>query len=376
MRQSTIGLLAILACTLYGAWFYTTHEKITKTEFIGYRGEARVNDFLAADLLLNELGIEADSRSSLTPSEWLPDITDTLVSRLSTSISVLGERSRLLGWVADGGHLILMPPKQESRLADEFLGQIGFHLVEVDDDESDAADEKEEEGESQSFDYLVDLEHTWFRIETTEDQELGATLTDNLGIIAVRRNWGDGSLTVLANSRYFTNRSIDESDHARLLMDTVAGYVNPGKVWFIYNATFPSLWQVIWSNAPYVVISLAIVLVIWLWSIVPIFGPAIHPDPPVRRSIIEHVRAAGHFVWRNHGARALTSSSTAAVMHEAEFKHPGISRLSMEKQAKQIAKLTGLAAQPILDVLINRDTPRNREFTHNMQALQRIRKEL
>jgi hypothetical protein len=63
-------------------------------------------------------------------------------------------------------------------------------------------------------------------------------------------------------------------------------------------------------------------------------------------------------------------------MHEAESRHPGIGRLSMENQAKQIAKLTGLSAQDIMDVLINQDIPRHREFTHNMQALQRIRKKL
>ena len=123
-------------------------------------------------------------------------------------------------------------------------------------------------------------------------------------------------------------------------------------------------------------ISLAIVLVFWLWSIMPMFGPAIRPDAPVRRSIIEHIRAAGHFVWRNHGAGALAASSAAAIMHVAESRHPGISRLSVQGQARQIARMTGLPAQAILDVLANRDEPRHREFTHNMQSLQRIRKDL
>ena len=165
-------------------------------------------------------------------------------------------------------------------------------------------------------------------------------------------------------------------NHARLLVDAVAGYVEAGMVWFVYESAYPSLWRVIWTSAPYFVSSLAILLLLWLWSITPRFGPAIRPEPAVRRSIIEHVGAAGQFVWRNHGAKALAESSTAAVMHEAESLHPGIGRLSMENQAKQIAKLTGLSAQDIMDVLVNQDIPRHREFTHNMQALQRIRKKL
>lgn len=374
MRHTTVALLLALACTLFAAWFFTTHEKVTKNQFTGYRGEARVNDFLAADLLLNELGIDADSRSSLTPSEWLPESSDTLVSRLSTTIAIGAERSMLIAWVANGGHLVLLPPNQESQIVSEFQDHLGFRLVEVETDNTD--DENQGDSDSESFAYSVDLEHTRYRIELHEVDTVGTSLSDEKGVVAARREWGSGYVTVIANSRYFENLLIDESDHARFLLDAVAGYVEPGKVWFIYDATFASLWQVIWKNAPYVVISLAVVLAFWLWSIMPMFGPAIRLDAPVRRSIIEHVRAAGHFIWRNHGTRALTTSSTAAVMHEAESRHPGIGRLPANGQAMQMAGMTGLPVQAILDVLMNRDEPRHREFTHNMQALQRIRKEL
>lgn len=377
MRQSTIALLLALASILIAVWFFTTHEKVTKDQFTGYRGEARVNDFFAADLLLNELGIDADSRSSLTPSDWLPENSDTIVSRVSTTFAIEAERGLLIAWVADGGHLVLLPPRQETRMAEEFLDFLGFHLVTVETEEvGNTENENQGESEPESFVYQVDLDNTWYRIEIREEDADGATLSDEKGFVAARRMWETGYITVIANSGYFANPSIDNSDHARLLMDTVAGYVNPGKVWFIYDATFPPLWEVIWNNAPYFVISLAIVLVFWLWSIMPMFGPAIRPDPTARRSIIEHVRAAGLFVWRNHGARALETSSTAAVMHEAESRYPGINRLPMEAQAKQIARMTGLPAQAILDILPNRDEPQHREFTHNMQALQRIRKKL
>ena len=50
------------AATIFAAWFFTTHEKRIRHEYTGYRGEARVNNYLAADLLLNELGVEADGR--------------------------------------------------------------------------------------------------------------------------------------------------------------------------------------------------------------------------------------------------------------------------------------------------------------------------
>lgn len=375
MRQSTVALLLVLAAAIFAAWFFTTHEKRVRNEFIGYQGEARVNKYLTAELLLKNLDIEADSRSSLLPSEWLPDNSDTIVTRLSTSVAVQAERNILLTWVADGGHLVLLPAKQESNVVDAFLDEVGFRLIttEADDRDAEAAGEGDDD---EYYQYSVDLQNTPQRIEIVGDYTLSAMLSDDLGMIAARRSWASGYVTVIANASYFDNYSIDESNHARLLMDAVAGYVESGMVWFVYESAYPSLWQVIWTSAPYAVISLAIVLLLWLWSIMPRFGPAIRAEPAVRRSIIEHVTAAGQFVWRNHGAKALAQSSTAAVMHEAESRHPGIGRLSMENQAKQIARLTGLSAQDIMDVLINQNMPRHREFTHNMQALQGIRKKL
>jgi hypothetical protein len=186
----------------------------------------------------------------------------------------------------------------------------------------------------------------------------------------------EGYITLVSGAHFFSNYGIDDSNHARLLMDTVAGYVDPGKVWFIYDAAFPSLMQVIWQNAPYLVCGFLVALFFWLWSIMPRFGPAVTPASPARRSIVEHIRAAGQFAWKNRGAVSLANSSTAAVMHEAEFRHPGIGRLSARDQARQIAKLTDLPAQTILDVLTDQHIPKHREFTHKMQALQRIRKRL
>ncbi len=385
VRQSTVALLAVLACTIFAAWFFTTHEKVTRDEFTGYRGEARFNNFLAADMLLNELGVAAESRSSLTPTEWLPFDTDTIVSRVSSNIAVGEQRDLLVRWIIDGGHLILMPPLQESRIFDDFLGYLGFGLVRLepdpDDNDNDNDDDNDDDEspagtEPENLTYALDPDRSFYRIELHEDHEFGATFSDQKGVLAARQVWGSGYVTLLASSAYFSNRSIDEPDHARFMMDVIAGHVDPGKVWLIYDATFPALWRVIWDNAPYVVVSLVIAVVLWLWSIMPAFGPPITLDPPVRRSIIEHVGAAGRFVWRNHGAVALAKSSAAAVMHEAEARHPGIGRLSAQEQAKRIARMTGLSAQAILDVLVNQGEPRQREFTHNMQALQRMRKEL
>ena len=380
MRQSTAALLGVLVTVLLASWFFSTHERVTTTEETGYRGEARFNDFLAARMLMSSLGYDAYSRSSLEPAKWLPDTADTIVTRLSNTISARSDRELLMTWVREGGHLVLLPSNYESRTVDNFLESLGYRLVAVDpvdemaeDEEDEAVDEPDDD---EDYEYIINLEHTRHRIELTDPGLPGAMLSDERGIVAVRRELGMGFVTVFASAHYFVNRQIGDHDHARLLMDATAGYLDTATTWFVYDTAYPPLWQIIWTNGPLIVISLALMLLLWLWSVIPKFGPAIHDKPPVRRSIREHVGAAGHFVWRNYGAAALAESAAAAVMHTAEYRHPGISRLPMQKQAQRISAMTGMPEAEVLEVLMDRFEHRPREFTRNMQTLQSIRESL
>ena len=376
MRQSTVVLLTLLAITLFAAWFFTTHHKVIDEEYVGYSGEARYNPFLAAEILLKEAGIAADARSSLTPSDWLPDYEDTIVTHASESIAVIDDRSYLFDWIIGGGHLVILPPKQDSTITDEFISSIGAKLVKVEHDEHEDDEEVEDEPEDKEYDYSISLGSTDHRVEIADDDSFSATLSDEIGNVAVRRRWGSGYITLLADDEYFRNRSLANSDHARFLLDVVAGYVEPGKVWFILDSAFPSLWQLLWKNGFYVVVASALALLLWLWSVVPRFGPAIEPAIASRRSILEHVAAAGHFAWRHHGTVGLARSSIDALIHDAEIRHPGISRLSPDKQAQALARLSGLDAQKILDILLSHSESQHREFTSNIQDLQKLRKRL
>ena len=369
-------LLVILASTIFAAWFLKTHEQATRDEYMGYSGEARSNDFLAAEILLQELGIDADSRASFTPSAWLPEIDETIVSRLTESIAVVDDSSALFLWVSNGGHLVLFPPSNDTQITEEFFEDVGITIVTVArDDETD--DEDSEEGEEkESVDYTVDLDSTHHRIELYDSDEFSATLSDDKGNVAVRRSWGSGFITVIADETYFYNDYISDLDHGKLLLDAVAGYVTSEKVWFILDSAFPSLWQLIWENGFYVVVASGIALLLWIWSVMLRFGPAIDNRESTRRSILEHVAAAGHFAWRHHGTSTLTTSSIKALIHDAESRHPGLGRLSADEQAKHLAQLSGVPAQVILDVLTSRDESRHREFTHNVQNLQKVRKKL
>ncbi len=377
MRRSTLFLLSILAATLLFSWFVSSYEKVTRTEFTGFSGEARINKFLAAELLLRDVDIDAESVASLKPSSWMPENTDTVVTQLSSNIALGADREQLMLWVDYGGHLILFPPQQPSEFTDELAQQFGFRFVAVEVDYDNLEEERSgDEEDTDDYSYFIDLDYTLYRIEATDPDPVFAFLSDDKGSVALRRSWGDGFVTVLADSSFFTNYSLNNLDHARLMLDVVAGYLDPGKVWLVFDASFPPLWRRIWMAAPYFVIGFFVLLFAALWSRMPSFGPTILPEPPVRRSILEHVRAAGHFAWRNDGSYELSRSAATALIHDAESRHPGISQLAADKQARRLSQITGLDAQDILDALTDRGNPRHREFIQHMQSIMKIRNEL
>ncbi|MEZ5384609.1 MAG: DUF4350 domain-containing protein [Prosthecobacter sp.] len=89
---------ALLLCACDGKW-----EEIEKT--LGYRGKARLNPFLAAETLLDELGHEARGEKALTK---LPG-HDAAIFMSAESGLPTGRAKQLLRWTFSGGHLIWLP---------------------------------------------------------------------------------------------------------------------------------------------------------------------------------------------------------------------------------------------------------------------------
>lgn len=390
MKKWLFGSLGVALLVALGVMaFLHTHEKKSTEDWIGLQGEARYNEFLAAEILLRRLEIDTDARGTLRPSLWLPPHKDTLLARLSPGFAAGDEAFLMMDWVADGGHLILLPPRTTSQDLDNFLAEfeLRYAAVEHEPTSADAAaepadgtgaavDPDTEEESSEDYAYELGGHYSSRRIEATTENASQATVYDDDGINILRRPWGDGYLTVLADDSYFSNDSLEDQDHARLLLDIVAGYLEPGKVWFIYSAEFTPLWRILWNNAKYLLLGLALMFLLWLWARMPRFGPLAPSAPTARRSIIEHITATGEFGWREHGSAALARASANAVIHAAERLHPGIGRLAKEQQAEIIGRLTDLPAQDVLDALLVEQEVRAREFTQHIQILQTIRNEI
>lgn len=381
MRTTTAALLVALAAAAFALWFFNTHHKEYTDRYVGFQGEARYNDFYAAQLLLQELGVDADSVSTLTPAVWLPAEDETLFVRLNAPMVIGPQGEALLQWVEDGGNLILLPPDSQVLETDDFLSNFGFGLLQEDDAEivEQGEDEEPEAAATElQFDNRYEISRDWntFDIEFFEGEASSDVIYSDDEVIVARTDYGDGFLTLLALDYHFSNYQLKNDDNARLLLDVIDGDIQPNKVWIVYDTAFRPLWAVIWQAAPYAVGAAGFLLLLWLWAAIPAFGPRVTTEYHDRRSIIEHVDASGNFVWRKAGGYNLVDAASQAILHDAAQRHPGIARESKSKQAEAIAKLTSLSPQEVADVLISPSAHRPGEFTNTIQTLQKIRKEL
>jgi hypothetical protein len=100
-----------------GYWFYRTHERVQIDVDTGYTGLARYNEYRAAELFLDDIGVPAESRFALGA---MPP-TDRVLIVLAADVQARrGMEARLREWVASGGHLVIAAsPPLEPLGADE-----------------------------------------------------------------------------------------------------------------------------------------------------------------------------------------------------------------------------------------------------------------
>jgi hypothetical protein len=372
----TVATLAVVA--LLGAWFLHTHERVTVQIPMPWRGEARINPFLAAERLLQRLRLDADSQPTLQPSRWLPDPADTLFLPASAALADEQALANLDLWVLGGGHLVLLAPLERSAAVDALFAHFGAGLTEplpVSTDSKGLPGMRLHDASGDDVEYAFEFDAP-LRIDFPEAEFDGAVIDDSRGAFLASRFWGNGFVTLIAATAPFDNAHLATADHGLLLLYSIAGQVDPGKVWFVYDADFPPLWQLIWDNAPFAVLGGALALLLWLAAITPRFGPVVEPPAPMRRSILEHVQAAARFTWRHGAAAALIDVCKDALLRRAETHRPGIVRRPVAEQARLLAELSGMPAESVHLLLAPPSDLSSQTFIDTIQKLQAIRNAL
>ncbi|MEO0617562.1 MAG: hypothetical protein AAFY69_15640, partial [Pseudomonadota bacterium] len=296
------------------------------------------------------------------------------------------QRALVTDWVASGGHLVLevrRPP--EAPLA-EWLAGFGFQARWLSAEAGNDAEALRDAFRIDDESFVMPTQRVRFDdLDASDDY---VAVTDQFGIIVGRKVFGDGVVTVVSGSRFTNYRLVPGAsrwvsttgesarESAALLLDIVAGEFSPGDVWFLYRVDYPSLWEQLRKNAPFLLLSAGLLLLLALWSAVQRFGPLFGEADLRRRSVVEHIAASGRFAWRTRQVASITATSIEGVLRSAERRYPGIRNLPRQKRDPLIAQISDLPLELIEQAFDPEPRVKRRSFTEHMSQLQRIRNSL
>lgn len=390
-------LLVIAVSCGFGYWFFTHFEKVKKEVEIGFSGEAARNHLLAAQHFFEAYGISINSVEGIAR---LPEQKTTII--LPTERLQLGvdESKKYLQWIENGGHLVVAATHgyyHEEARQDPLLDLVGINTVatqfDTEANEDDPSDEDEDTfnpaaGHGRCTDNLVDVDwpglanfltitmndRARLRLDKT-DYPVALKLTDEYGTFLLRLKIGKGYLTVLYSAGFMGNALIAENDNA-IFFWHVAQVDEQHPIWLVFNDAMPSLWSWLLRNAWSALLSFGLFLLIWLWYASRRFGPLLPAQATARRRLLEHIEAAGRFLWKRGHAQRLYKAVHHGLMRTVELRHPVWLSLSVDKLRQRLAEISGLPIKQVEQALADTQARNEHEFTKSIQTLEHIRKSL
>ncbi len=369
-RHLVVAALALLVGGL-GLWLAFNLERVPQKVWVGYRGEARNNPWYAAQKLLERMDLRVARAQSVPDLKSLPRDGILLLPRRLASIDG-AQQVKLLEWVEAGGHLIV--EAEAPAQADPLLDAVGVErrMVEGTPRRERTRDRQKPAPESQAADApklasatppgaarALNLQLGLWRSLGAKEPKLAFTTGAATWLVHLER--GAGRVTAITEFNFAGNGSIGSHDHAEFLWHLVRLGPQAGPVTFFYSPTRLSLATWLRENAWAALAAAALLLALWLWRVVPRFGP-LAPDPePDRKRLLDHLRASGRFQWSTGGAVALAEAARDAALRRVMRAQPDFASLGEAEREKRLAEQFGLAPEGVRAVLqpVKQATPQD-----------------
>jgi hypothetical protein len=369
-RTSRVLLLATVLALGVLAWFVKDDfETVEQTVEVGYRGEARVNPFLAAERLYTAL--DAPARTLPGAPRGLPPADHALLV-LSPKRSFSRQRAdKLFAWVRGGGHLVVA--LDEAPSLDPLLAHYGVRLK--GDPETETGSETVEVRLHSGVTAHVEIAKAPRLVDPSHTARFAAGSA--LGSFLLRFDEGAGRVTLLSDPSFLTNERIGRGDHARVAWALVqrASEAPPRGVWIVVREDLPTLAGLLARHAWAASLSGLLLLGAWLWSAGARFGPVL-PDPPRgRRSLLEHIQAAGDFLLRTGRGEDLAQSARQALLRRVEIREPDWSKLPLPELAQRLAQHAKLPV-PRIESALRGPVLGAADLAATVQTLETLRRSL
>lgn len=189
---------------------------------------------------------------------------------------------------------------------------------------------------------------------------------------AVVRRLGAGRVTVLPEAGLLRSNHIDELDHALFFVDLlVADGALPAGALLVLSGDAPSITGLLWRAGWPALVSVFALALAWAWRSAMPFGPQLPVASRDRRSLLEHVEATGHFLWRHGHHGVLLAAARGRLRDRLSRRHPGLAKLDDDALAVAIAERLDLDPEETRAALTGGGGRDRRAFLAAVRALQR-----
>jgi len=365
MRNVSLAAGALVLLIVAGAaWLVLNFEYVSEPEYVGPQGEARRNPLLAAMRLYERMGVPAREARRIADLETLEPGAALILLRQRAALT-RRHTEQLLSWVSAGGHLIVEP--QDHRARDRVLDALGIHRRPL------RLQPPRKPSELHLPHAPATLRVDFGPRQHFLDTEKRAVLTvdEHWSVLLQRFPLGRGHITVVNGLRFMMNSRIGQLDHAEFAWQLLRFHPETPAVVLGARLEAPSLASWVRENAWHAALTGALLLLLWLWRVLPRFGP-LRADPPAARPrLLDHIRASGRFHWASGSARRLLSAAREACLRGVARNHPGLAATARGAQVPRLAELTALPAANL--ELALHDAPEDpREFVTAIRTLQAI----
>lgn len=368
-------LLAVAAVASLGLWLARNLERVERQEYIGYQGEARTNDFLAFQRLLERVGHPARSIRGLPAGKRLPDPKDVLVLPRRRLRMTAPQARDLLAWVERGGLLVTAGAWIEDREAaetqDPLFAALGARLVKTEPPKvpgrpATPVRVNGVEAEVAFSPYRVLQERGIQAVHRVEGQA---------GIHVLHAAKGRGDIFLCSDLDFLSNARIPERGHADFAA-ALASRRDPGhRVWIVHREEATGFLAWLAAHTWPALLGLGLLLLAAFARLAPRFGPPL-PDPEeARRSLAEHLAACGRFAWRHGDGAELLQAAREAALQAVFQAHPSWARLETPELARHLAEGTGIPPSRVSWALGLQRAQDPLAFTQALHTLNQIRKQ-
>lgn len=365
------GAVLLAPVVLFLLLFRPVREEVEA----GFQGEARANPYLAAQRLFTRMGVPAET---VHGSVDLPPSGSTVILLGPEPLPTNHDVESLLAWVESGGRLVATPSRSASfdGLFNRFAVAVTAPDGEVGPLENPPSEELVEvpwAGEAEPLRVSVPRGRRLVDRETSGSSEAESPN----GTFLRRLEHGRGEVVFLADDAFLRNESIGRHDHARLATALVRPQLvsQPSAIVVIRDAV-PSLASLLVRHAWPVLLSGALLLLAWLRLASGRFGPSLPEPPRDRRRLLEHVEAAGAFLWRQGGSAALLESARRALLERIHLREPSWEKLPRSELVHRAADAAGLDPGVVEHALYGPAAGDAHGFVQSIQTLETVRRSL